>query len=151
MYLNSLLAIQSVLEATVPEVSTFYVEHAPVNMTVPAFYLEHLASSTEVLGPGSTQFAVQWKIMYLPPVLPEGISDSLDQLNVYDLLLASFMEKAAFVAPGGIRYEVQEIAGSTGEVGMFLTVKLQTQYLRSSAGENSDLMQTIHLDSDYSR
>lgn len=136
MYLNSYLAVKEALTQVLPENTAWYLESVPGSMTLPALYMEHLASSAERLGAGTVQGQIQWKIVYFPSQLPDGRPDSLEQLTVMDRIRDTMMSKPALEQASGQSFDIMEFAGGSGESGMFAAVRLQSQYgLTSEAGE----------------
>lgn len=145
MYLDSLHAIRQILEAAVPETDVFYIEAVPATLTLPAFYLEHMASGTELLGAYTIQFHVQWRIGYIPELLPDGTPDTMNQLAVMDLLREAFHQRLTLEAAGGTVFQLTEFSGGSGDMGMYAAVKLQTQYIRAEEEPEYEPIGAVHM------
>ncbi len=145
MYRSSLEAVKATIRQAMPGSGwPFYVEALPGELLLPAFYLEHQASSAETVGVSTVRFEIQWQVMVLPEMPPGGIPDGLALLTVADQLREAFMQGPVLTAPDGTMFHVEAFTGGTGETGMFLTVTLSTQYTPSSAEPEAPLMQELH-------
>ncbi|MDF2923171.1 MAG: hypothetical protein K0R57_2085 [Paenibacillaceae bacterium] len=146
MYQDSYNAVKEVLAAAVPGASNFYLESVPAEPVLPSFYLKHLSSNMEPLNAGSSLFQIQWQVIYLPALPGDGSPDTVSQLAAADQALEAFNAFSSVISPGGIRYEVEEFTGGTGDEGMFLAVKLRTYCSWAATEPDYDFIQDIHLD-----
>lgn len=145
MYRSSLEMMKATIRQAMGESSwPIYVEALPAELMVPAFYLEHQASSAETTGVSTVRFEIQWQVMVLPEMPAGGVPDGLAQLTVADRLREAFMRGPVLTAPDGTVFQVEAFTGGTGETGMFLTVTLSTQYTPSAAVPEAPLMQELH-------
>jgi hypothetical protein len=145
MYLGSLLAVRAAIEAAVPDINTFYIESLPASLSLPAFYLEHMESGTEFLGVNTVQFTVQWQVMYFPPLQADGSPDALNLLAVTDKLREAFHADRGLTSPDGTLFQLEEFTGGTREAGMYIAIKLRTQYNRTSEEPEYDRVQSVHV------
>lgn len=146
MYRSSLEAMKATIRQAVPGGLPFYVEALPGELSLPAFYLEHMASSAETVGVSTVRFQIQWQVMYLPEMpAAGGVPDGLAQLAAADQLREAFMREPVLTAPDGTLFQVEAFSGGTGETGMFLAVTLSAQYIPSfGGGPEEPLMQELH-------
>lgn len=144
MYLDSLLAVQSAVHEALPEGCAFYTEAVPASPVLPALYMEHMASSTERLSGSSILCHIQWQLVYLPPLLPDGTPDTMNKLAVTDQLMEALHAGPVLQSPNGTVFEVEEFTGGADEAGMYVAVKLQTQMLQSRS-EPGQPMGTLHV------
>lgn len=144
MYRSSLDAVKAIIRQAVPGSYLFYIEALPAEPSLPAFYLEHMASSAETTGVSTVQFHIQWQVAYFPPLLPDGIPDGPAQLTVADQLREALLREPVLKAPDGTLFQVESFTGGTGEAGMFLAVGLSAQYIHSSGEPEAPLMQELH-------
>ncbi|MDF2935267.1 MAG: hypothetical protein K0Q90_640 [Paenibacillaceae bacterium] len=144
MYRSSLEAMQATIRQAVPGNDPFYVEALPGELTLPAFYLRHMASSAETAGVSTVDCHIQWQVMYFPQLSGDGTPDGLAQLAVADQLRQAFMREPVVKAPDGTLFQVEAFTGGTGEAGMFLAVTLSAQFIQSSGEPEAPLMRELH-------